>query len=231
MLIRSKYFVEKFFQPSQNEPFRQILVTLSPQLANSIKKTYQTNEIHLDVCKEKETAVEEHIYSFRELIKYLDRCTGGSVLKLESSKYKVNMEVDVVARFSDELPFELSFHEFSKNVYRHLNQQLQRRFSESFVFTQFISVIKGSQGALGSGSGALSEEEYVALSNQRSGSILSEDDRRLIYDAWKKYEKIKVKAQLSDISDITFRLYTELQREIATREDLYMDCVYIDEAR
>jgi hypothetical protein len=236
MLNRSKQLIENFeeyLDYSPTKSFRQLLVTLSPHLASSIKNTYEVNELHLDVAKKKKGTVEELVCSFRELLRYIDDNSENALFKKpKERKYNVSMDIELTALQSGEdlMPSELSFRKFANFVYPHLNEAARALFSDSFLFTQFVSVIKGSPKSLDSPNGCLSLEEYVSLAKHRS-SMINENDRVIVYEAFKRYEKLKASRNEMDISDITFHIYKELCKQNRNTEKLLVDCVYIDEVQ
>ncbi|XP_068331789.1 uncharacterized protein [Pyrus communis] len=123
---------------------------------------------------------------------------------------------------------EVNYDRFSLSYWPHFNMQLTKKLDASRVFTEIISHIKGSIGAIEAGDGKLSREDYVHLSEGR-GSILSKQTREEIYDIFEAYEKMKMEKGEFDLADFVIDLHHRLRHGKFVGDQ--MDFVYIDEVQ
>jgi hypothetical protein len=118
---------------------------------------------------------------------------------------------------------------FASAYYPHFDQRLTLSLDAAFLFTEFISVIKGQIASLDSAYGYISLEKYVDIAKTRQANNLDEAERTQIYDAFKKYEKIKEQRGEFDISDAVFACYKKLESSEDNNEKY--DLIYIDEVQ
>ncbi|XP_062007129.1 uncharacterized protein LOC133724421 [Rosa rugosa] len=123
---------------------------------------------------------------------------------------------------------EVSYERFSSLYWPHFNTDLTKRLDASRVFTEIISHIKGGLGAMEACDGKLSREDYVQLSEIRV-SILTRQEREVIYDIFQMYEKMKMENGEFDLADFVIDLHHRLMHE--KYEGDHMDFVYVDEVQ
>ncbi|XP_052678700.1 uncharacterized protein LOC128159600 isoform X4 [Crassostrea angulata] len=75
----------------------------------------------------------------------------------------------------------------------------------SLVWTEVRSFIKGSFAALNSSKGHLTLEQYKEIG--KKVAPLFQDDRELIYEMFKSYERVKKHSHYIDEGDVTFNLF------------------------
>lgn len=122
---------------------------------------------------------------------------------------------------------EVTFERFCSHYYPRLSDKLE--CEASVVFTEIMSHIKGSLGALHTDSGCLSLQDYIALSNSRQSSLCTAQ-RQLVYEAFLKYEKLKRQEYRQyDQLDRVHYLYSSLCKY--GYKGVWMDSVFVDEVQ
>ncbi|XP_052678699.1 uncharacterized protein LOC128159600 isoform X3 [Crassostrea angulata] len=96
----------------------------------------------------------------------------------------------------------------------------------SLVWTEVRSFIKGSFAALNSSKGHLTLEQYKEIG--KKVAPLFQDDRELIYEMFKSYERVKKHSHYIDEGDVTFNLFHRMRN---LRKDVYFHEVYVDETQ
>ncbi|KAK8583040.1 hypothetical protein V6N13_069804 [Hibiscus sabdariffa] len=120
---------------------------------------------------------------------------------------------------------EVNFEKFCSIYWPHFNERLTNKLDSSRVFTEIMSHIKGGLKSGDFCDGRLSKDDYVKLSQGRASTLTSQE-RRMIYDIFQDYEKMKVENGEFDMADIVNDLHSRLQNE--RYEGDLMDFVYID---
>jgi len=123
---------------------------------------------------------------------------------------------------------EVNYERFSSSYWPHFNNQRTKNLDSSRVFTEIISHIKGGPQALEPGDGKLSGKDYVSLSKSRVSS-LNKRKRKIIYEIFQKYEKMKVKNGDFDMADLVIDLHCRLRVERYKGDEI--DFVYVDEVQ
>jgi superfamily I DNA/RNA helicase len=119
---------------------------------------------------------------------------------------------------------QVDYERFSSSYWPHFNMYLD----SSRVFTEIISHIKGGPQALEASDGKLSGKDYVLLSERRA-SNLNRQERERIYEAFIKYEKMKVKNGDFDMADLVIDLHRRLRVERYEGDEIHF--VYVDEVQ
>ncbi|KAF9523644.1 hypothetical protein CPB83DRAFT_681179 [Crepidotus variabilis] len=101
----------------------------------------------------------------------------------------------------------LSYDRFLSHYWPHLPQDLKMRSHPSLVFSEFMSVIAGSEGAIISPDGYLSREAYRQLSARAQPTFA--DCRDAIYGLYMAYRKIKHGHGDIDLADRTRNIILE----------------------
>ncbi|XP_058076289.1 uncharacterized protein LOC131224868 [Magnolia sinica] len=123
---------------------------------------------------------------------------------------------------------EVNLECFISSYWPHFNAKLTKKLDPSIVFTQIISHIKGGLQVGGDHDGKLGREGYILLSEGRV-SILSREEREMIYDIFLEYEKKKEANGEFDSSDLVTYVHHRLGNEGFVGEKF--DFVYVDEVQ
>jgi hypothetical protein len=131
-------------------------------------------------------------------------------------------------------PSEIKFERFATHYYPHFTKN-DIDFDASILFTEIMSHIKGSLEALHSSIGCLSEDQYINLSSKRD-SALNAKQRKVIYDHYRKYEKLKVQTYRGDydVLDVINHIYKVLidpKKNYGVNKKILMHSVYVDEVQ
>ncbi|KAJ0095766.1 hypothetical protein Patl1_14988 [Pistacia atlantica] len=121
---------------------------------------------------------------------------------------------------------EVSYDRFSSFYWPRFNEQLTKKLDSSRVFTEIISHIKGGLRSMEFGDGNLSGEVYVQLSEGRV-SILSRQQREMIYEIFQNYERMKMKNGDFDLADLVIDLHHRLKKGKYVGDQIHF--VYVDE--
>jgi superfamily I DNA/RNA helicase len=124
---------------------------------------------------------------------------------------------------------EVDFYRFSNYYYPHLDETIRSMAGAPLLFTEITTHIKGSLAALHSLNGELSRESYIDLSSHRS-STLTRDQRGIVYNGYRKYEKLKQSNTFDfDRADFVCYIYRSLSNNGYAGID--MTRVYVDEVQ
>ncbi|OMO60736.1 Tetratricopeptide-like helical [Corchorus capsularis] len=123
---------------------------------------------------------------------------------------------------------EVNYEKFCSSYWPQFNDKLTKKLDSSRVFTEIMSHIKGGFKSGVSCDGRLNEEDYINLSECRF-STLSRDERQIVYEIFKCYEKRKGRNSEFDMADLVIDLHGRFQNE--RYEGDIMDFIYIDEVQ
>ena len=124
---------------------------------------------------------------------------------------------------------EVDFERFRHYYYPHFSEKLKNLCDVAAVYTEIMTNIKGSLKSLHTPNGYISEEDYMNLGNSRQ-STLDSTRRVLMYEAFKKYQKLKTQHYGDyDQLDVIFYVYQSLSQNGYRGEEL--TSVYIDEVQ
>lgn len=138
-----------------------------------------------------------------------DRYMRETDVNLKNSGYHVNSN-QVDARI------------FQAFYYPHFNEALCKLTDSLSLWTEFFSVIKGSDPSVLS-NGRLSLKDYTSLASSRV-SEFSEDERKLIYAGFLRYESIKQSRNEWDMMDFCHHVHESLKNNsFMTYEKIYLD--------
>ena len=129
----------------------------------------------------------------------------------------------------------VDFQLFQAAYWPRFNIDLRRKLDAALVFSEILGVIKGHIEALLSPAGRLSEAEYLKLSEQRS-SMLTMQQRQVVYQLFLRYEQLKGQAWQYDVMDWVWYVQRGFQQaweegELLIPPDLEMVHVYVDEVQ
>jgi hypothetical protein len=121
---------------------------------------------------------------------------------------------------------------FANVYYPHFDQRLTLNLDAAFLFTEFVSVIKGQTASLDSQTGCISLEQYLEIHNTRQSNNLDIAERTKIYEAFLKYQSAKSFRREFDISDAVFACYVKLKSRSSEESKMQQyDLIYIDEVQ
>ncbi|WOH07546.1 hypothetical protein DCAR_0726978 [Daucus carota subsp. sativus] len=123
---------------------------------------------------------------------------------------------------------EITFERFDSLYWPHFSRILTRKLCSLTVFTEIMSVIKGSISKKDNDVGTIGQQEYLLLSNNR-GSTLNMEKRSHVYKIFTEYEKRKTANGDFDLADLVIDLHRRL-KDIRYKGD-EMDFVFIDEVQ
>ncbi|KAE8038056.1 hypothetical protein FH972_010602 [Carpinus fangiana] len=241
---------------SENEEtiLRQLFVTVSPKLCSAVKRHVShlksfacggdilkgSSSIDIDDnddgphCKDvPDTFVDVPpkayplVITFHDFLIMLDGTVGNSYFERfhelrKHSHGKVRGGSVALQTFIRKK--QVDYERFSSSYWPHFNMNLD----SSRVFTEIISHIKGGPQALEASDGKLSGKDYVLLSERRV-SNLNRQERERIYEAFIKYEKMKVKNGDFDMADLVIDLHRRLRVERYEGDEIHF--VYVDEVQ
>ena len=130
---------------------------------------------------------------------------------------------------------EVDYYRFINNYSQHFNNNKYHNIDPSLIFTEIMSVIKGSLEALKSKNGILNRQNYCFRSQLRH-STLNNEIRNYIYDEYEKYEKYKLTNNDYDILDVVrhiYQNYTIMNMNCSLDNLLpnYVTEIYVDEVQ
>ncbi|XP_031256235.1 TPR and ankyrin repeat-containing protein 1-like [Pistacia vera] len=172
------------------------------------------------------------VLTFHKFLMMLDGTMGNSYFERFRDKWKHSGAQSQSLR-SDSLytimrTKEVSYDRFSSFYWPRFNGELTKKFDSSRVFTEIISHIKGGLRSMEFGDGKLSREVYVQLSEGRV-SILSRQQREMIYEIFQNYERMKMKNGDFDLADLVIDLHHRLKKGKHVRDQIHF--VYVDEVQ
>lgn len=104
-----------------------------------------------------------------------------------------------------------------------------KRMQPLLVWTEIMSIIKGSYEAIESKEGILSEAEYLMVGRKKAP--IFNECRPLLYKVFKKYESFKQNNGYFDQIDFVRHIIHRLPVQENHREDFILDEIYVDEAQ
>jgi hypothetical protein len=219
--------------------FRQLYVTSSRRLADSVNAEFikYSRGKNLDIraynsstisSLEKIKEVSSSMLSFFDLLLLIDKCAnspffryGGSISDRYMREMDANLKKDGYQPSSGQVDSKI-FHIF---YYPHFNQTLTKLADSLTLWTEFFSIIKGSEPSLLS-HGRLSLENYVSLASSRV-SAFSEKERGLIYSGFLRYESLKQDRNEWDMMDFCHHVH----RNLSSKCPIKFEKVYLDEVQ
>lgn len=151
--------------------------------------------------------------TFHKFIRLLDNCLAVPFYSLPKH------------RDGDEITFDT----FAKVIYPHFNKEFTKVGDAACIYTEIMSIIKGSLPALSERNNCLNRAQYIALHKKR-GSTLNADQRELVYNCFEAYEGMKQEGKFGhyDALDVAHYVYKGMQ---APQVSVELDSVYIDEVQ
>jgi len=239
---------------------RQLVVTASPILCDAIRRSYcnmcETFGVKIEsstdlVLPSSFVHLEKKDYplilTYSSFLSMLDQSTDSTYFKsrhqVESAKQSYAPELGSASsnsshkisaalqssESSQQSLNEVDFDRFKNYYYPRFSEKLRNICDAAAVYTEIMTSIKGSLKSLHSSNGYLTVEEYVNLCKSRQ-STLDSDQRELIYDAFRKYQKLKTQEYSDyDILDVVHHVFQSLS--VHGYRGAVMDSVYIDEVQ
>ena len=232
--------IDKHSKQLKKTTYRQLLVTASPILCEAIQNSYSKMCSSASMCADTLNEGSSNL-NFSEKGESIARVTPPAFSDCQDSDYPL---IITFRKFIDMLDKSISssfFNQFSHAIRLEMKEVMFERFISHYyshfddktkivdpalLFTEIMSHIKGSQRSLNSVRGYLSQEEYIQLSESRQSS-LNENKRRLIYEAFEKYERMKSQKFEYDLLDIVCYLHNYLSNNGYSGP--FMDNIFIDE--
>ncbi|KAG1862479.1 P-loop containing nucleoside triphosphate hydrolase protein [Suillus tomentosus] len=116
---------------------------------------------------------------------------------------------------------------FANQYWPHFSQNLTKNLNPWLVFSEFMGVVKGSGHALNCPEGVLDRPHYLCLPHRSNPNFASQ--RKILYDIFEHYTKIKRQRRHHDAADRTHAILKVLQgREFPGQQ---VDYLYVDEAQ
>ena len=122
--------------------------------------------------------------------------------------------------------------EFSKEIFKNkiLNNKSKKiEINASEVYSQIISIIKGSSSSYLSLSNSLTREQYKILGKKIT--MFTEEQKDEIYNYYIKYEKWKNDNNYFDFQDVVNYLIRQVNIELVPRNVKLIDILFIDEVQ
>ncbi|KAJ0038642.1 hypothetical protein Pint_21976 [Pistacia integerrima] len=172
------------------------------------------------------------VLTFHKFLMMLDGTMGNSYFE-RFHDIRKHSNVQTQSLRSDSLytimrKKEVSYDRFSSFYWPRFSEQLTNKLDSSRVFTEIISHIKGGLRSMEFGDGKLSREVYVQLSEGRV-SILSKQQREMIYEIFQNYERMKMKNGDFDLADLVTDLHHRLKKGKYEGDQIHF--VYVDEVQ
>jgi len=219
--------------------FRQLYVTSSRRLADSVNAEFikYTRGKNLEILAynastaislERIKEVSSMMLSFFDLLLLIDKSaslpffghggfTSDRYMRETDSSLK-NDRYQVSLGQVDSKIFHICY-------YPHFNQTLSKVADSLTLWTEFFSVIKGSDPSRLS-DGRLSLEDYVSLASSRV-SAFSKEERSLIYSGFLRYESMKHDRNEWDMMDFCHHV----QKNLLKNCPIKFEKVYLDEVQ
>lgn len=226
-------------QNNLDSKFKQLYVTSSKRLADSVHAEFTkfTRGTNLDIKAYSSatiTSFEEIedvgsiMLSFFDLLLLIDKSDGGSFFGYDSSSSQRYMrETDLkIKKYGFHVNCDqVDYKRFECFYYPHFNQNLCKIAYSVTLWTEFFSIIKGSDPSL-MDNGRLSLDDYVGLASSR-GSVFTVEERRMIYAAFLRYESMKNEKNEWDMMDFCHHIH----RRLLTRSPIKFEKIYLDEVQ
>ncbi|KAJ0038634.1 hypothetical protein Pint_21978 [Pistacia integerrima] len=200
---------EKGLGEEKPDILRQLFVTVSPKLCFAVKQ-------HISHLKAQFKDIPNSFVDIPPKSYPLVLTFHKFLMMLDDSLYTIMRKKEV------------SYDRFSSFYWPRFNEQLTKKLDSSRVFTEIISHIKGGLRSMEFGDGKLSREVYVQLSEGRV-SILSRQQREMIYEIFQNYERMKMKNGDFDFADLVIDLHHRLKKGKYVGDQIHF--VYVDEVQ
>ncbi|KAJ4456572.1 putative tRNA-splicing endonuclease positive effector [Paratrimastix pyriformis] len=139
---------------------------------------------------------------------------------------------------------EVTEERFSEEFWPRMDERARAALSSSIVWREITSVIKGGsfrRERLGRSKywgtflqRRCSEEEYLAMAAKRAGSDLTERERSIVYQLFKRYEAMRRHRRMWDLNDLVFHLYTQIMATLKNLGHPFLltfHTIFIDEVQ
>ena len=125
---------------------------------------------------------------------------------------------------------EITYHVFLSEIWPKMKKKSSKEkfyFHPTLVWTEIRSFIKGSAEALVSENGVLSFDDYESLGRKKAPNFLA--DRRVVYDLFLVYQRVRSSNRMFDEADLVFNIHCRLQRIPAHEWSVHQ--FYVDETQ
>ncbi|XP_029655877.1 TPR and ankyrin repeat-containing protein 1-like [Octopus sinensis] len=133
-------------------------------------------------------------------------------------------ENDVGGNFQDF--YEVTYDIFEKEFWNRIKYPVPG-CHPTLIWTEIMSIIKGSYKSLLSEKGFLSKNEYLEIGKKQAPNFTS--DREKVYQAFVKYNKLLRERHLFDEMDVVFNLFSRLRNSQPTFCPIHE--IYVDEVQ
>ncbi|XP_073025717.1 uncharacterized protein [Primulina eburnea] len=235
---------------------RQLFVTVSPKLCHAVKrhvaqlKSFASEDLSANSSFTDTDDIEEMaefkdipdtfvgiqpekfplIITFHKFLMMLDGTLGNSYFErfydVKDSSHYEGRSFRSIALQTLMQKNEVTYDRFSSLYWPHIPTKLTKNLDPCLVFTEIMSHIKGGLQTGKACDVKRNRQDYLSLSKSRV-SILSANKRKLIYDIYQDYEKMKMERGEFDVSDLVIDLHIRLGKENLAGDK--MDFVYLDE--
>ena len=146
---------------------------------------------------------------------------------LDDAQGDTEMKKSQVKRKANKVKREITYTIFVHEVWPEIEKKSSSGYHPSLVWTEFCSFIKGTVEALSSHNGCMSEEQYHKIGRKKAPNFLG--DRNVIYDMFRRYQKICISKYLFDEFDVLHNIYKRLA--LHPIQPWLLDQIYVDEAQ
>ena len=230
---------ESLLKNNFDAAFRQLYVTSSRRLADSVHAEFtkfikgrgvevEAYNVATLTSIDKTKEISSMMFSFLDLLLLLDRCSRDSFFRHEVTSSDRYMRETNSKLKKDRFQVDLGIVDskiFQIFYYPHLSQEIRKLADGLTLWTEFFSIIKGSDPDKLT-NGRLSLEDYVCLASSRT-SFFSETERTTIYTGYLRYEAIKYERNEWDIMDFCHHVYDKLLQKCPIK----FEKIYIDEVQ
>ena len=209
------------------------LVTCNDRLKGSSASYYENFRLTYPVLKNCKKPV---FYSFDEMLFHLEEMISKRYFKprqpqneddiWQAAENEFDLGVDAIGTYAQSS--KVTFEAFDIEYYLRFPTSLKKKFSSSILWLEINSFIKGSIAVLSNSSNFLSRQQYLSLEKSR-GSVLSLEDRELIYDAFLTYEKLRGMRLEWDVGELTMYIYRALESKKFSAD--IVSYIYLDEVQ
>ncbi|KAG8929887.1 hypothetical protein FRC02_004920 [Tulasnella sp. 418] len=220
---------------NSHSPLRQVFVTQSSVLAKSVADFYAKSKQRSIPVPPVENfsileLVEEVVEAESSLPSRWSELKGSDFpLFVTYDQLCRLLQADIASNFGTtrlgDKKMLVTFNMFRRDIWPHFNQQLKSGLSASLVWSEFMSVIKGSEEALCSGRGYVDRLTYETMRSKAGLTSV----RARIYDLFESYLRQKRDLRWYDHPERTHVLLRALSA-VGLRGDL-IDSLYVDEVQ
>ncbi|KAI6114348.1 P-loop containing nucleoside triphosphate hydrolase protein [Pisolithus sp. B1] len=158
----------------------------------------------------------------------LARMIAADILDADDPEAKRIAKLFMQSDDPDALDSFVSYDVFINRYWPHFHQKLTRGLDPWLVFGEIIGIIKGSEKSLGFDNGSLDRKTYYGLPSRSNPTFSGQ--RKVVYDIYKAYSKLKCQRQHHDVADRTHAVLKALLGGTPLKGP-QVDFLYVDEAQ